>query len=532
MKSAFWLCLFLTLSLATRCANYADVFVNGQIYFVDADCYSRMTRVQMVLAHPGTIIRHHDFENFPDGTSPHTTAPLDYLIALLAVVLKPFCQNYLDLAGAIVSPLCGMLTTAFLWYWSRELIQRFRKLMLLLVSLSPIVVHGTILGRPDHQSLLIFLMAVALGAELAMARTPSSKWSVLSGIAWALGIWTSLYEPLILMAAIVGAKLVFFRPQLFVRERRLGICIFAGIIGVALLVEGPHFLAGAADLLPIARLTKTDATSAHYLSQWFRTVGEMSPVWKLSSGGIFHSLLFSWVGFGLLIAPLLLIARLRDAKRSVLLLVLLVVTFALAIAQVRWGYFFALVFAMSLPWQLSLFHKPWLVWSVFILSLWPVLRDWEYRLFPDDERAGVLQEKRIRNMALRDVADHLRAPERIPMLAPWWLSPPLVYWAGQPAVAGSAHEGLAGIVDSARFYTAPDFAAAAEILQRRQVRAVVTMEPSRIVETSAALLFLPLPKTTVAQALWEHPHSIPPGLELAYSNSLFKVFAVGEAAAQ
>ena len=159
MKSALWLGLFLALTLATRCANHAEVFLDGKIYFVDADCYSRMTRVRMVMEHPGTIIRHQDFENYPQGISPHTTAPFDYLIAALAWLLKPFAKDYLDLAGAIVSPLLGVLTTAFLWYWSRELLQRFRKLMLLLASLSPILVHGTILGRPDHQSLLIFLMA-------------------------------------------------------------------------------------------------------------------------------------------------------------------------------------------------------------------------------------------------------------------------------------------------------------------------------------------------------------------------------------
>jgi hypothetical protein len=41
------------LVLATRCANYRDVFVDGNIYFSDADCYSRMTRVRICAEHPG-----------------------------------------------------------------------------------------------------------------------------------------------------------------------------------------------------------------------------------------------------------------------------------------------------------------------------------------------------------------------------------------------------------------------------------------------------------------------------------------------
>ncbi len=513
MKSALWLLFFLALSLATRCSNYADIFVDGHIYFVDADCYSRMTRVQMVLERPGTIIRHHDFENYPQGISPHTTAPMDYLIAALAVLLKPFTKNYVDLAGAIVSPLLGLMTTAFLWYWSRELLQRFRKGMLLLASLSPILVHGTALGRPDHQSLLIFLMAVALGAELAQARDPSVKWSTVSGVAWALGLWVSLYEPLVLMATIFVTKLIFFRPQLFARERRRGNIIFLVMFLLALLIERWH-------------VQMPDETTRHYLLSWNQTIGEMSSAWRMSHASIFKSLLFSWVGFGLLVAPLLLIARLRDAKRSILLLALFVVTFGLTLTQVRWGYFFALVFAMSLPWQLSLFRRPLLVWTVYILSLWPVLRDWDNRLFPDETRAALLVEKRNVYIALRDIAEHLRSPEKAPVLAPWWMSPALVYWSGQPAIAGSAHEGLAGIVDSARFYVAPDFADARKILEKREVGAVVICEPSQIVENSASLLFLPLPKTTVAQLLYERPHFAPTFLALTYENPVFKIFTV------
>src|SRR5947209_4103105 len=78
------------LILGTPFANYQDVFVAGNIYFADADCYARITRAQMCAEHPGLIVRHHDFENFPQGTTPHTTAPLDYLIVTLSTFLKPF----------------------------------------------------------------------------------------------------------------------------------------------------------------------------------------------------------------------------------------------------------------------------------------------------------------------------------------------------------------------------------------------------------------------------------------------------------
>ena len=72
--------------------------MEGNIYFVDPDCYSRMSRARLVAEHPGLIVRQPDFENFPAGISPHTTAPLDYLIVLLAAGLRAFTAQPLDLA--------------------------------------------------------------------------------------------------------------------------------------------------------------------------------------------------------------------------------------------------------------------------------------------------------------------------------------------------------------------------------------------------------------------------------------------------
>ncbi len=81
----------------------------GGVDFVDADCYSRMTRVREVCAHPGEVIRRHAFENYPFGTRPHTTIPFDYAVYALRTVLRPFCggERALDLAGAWISPLLG-----------------------------------------------------------------------------------------------------------------------------------------------------------------------------------------------------------------------------------------------------------------------------------------------------------------------------------------------------------------------------------------------------------------------------------------
>src|SRR5262249_41859000 len=145
--------------------------------------YSRMTRARMVEEHPGMIVRHHDFENWPQGVNAHTTAPLDYLIVSLKWTLDGLFKVFdntqrpsllhaqtLDLAGALISPLLGLAGALFLAWWLTKFRVRFGGAALLFYAVSPILVHGTVLGRPDHQSLLMLTLTVALGAELALAR--------------------------------------------------------------------------------------------------------------------------------------------------------------------------------------------------------------------------------------------------------------------------------------------------------------------------------------------------------------------------
>src|SRR5213594_4912853 len=207
-----WFAVFLEIAilsaliLATRCANYQDVFVAGNVYFTDADCYARMTRVRMCEKKPGLIVRHHDFENFPQGTTPHTTAPFDYLILALAVALKPFTVHGIDLAGALISPLLALFGGWFLWWWSRRMNLRYGWTMLVLYAISPVLVHGTELGRPDHQSLSVLLVTIAICAEWSRGEATgaaTARWAVVSGTAWGLAIWNSAYEALILFVLVI-----------------------------------------------------------------------------------------------------------------------------------------------------------------------------------------------------------------------------------------------------------------------------------------------------------------------------------------
>ena len=279
--------LLSALILAARCANYQDVFVAGNVYFSDADCYARMTRVRMCEKKPGLIVRHHDFENFPQGTTPHTTAPFDYLILALAVVLKPFSAHAIDLAGALISPLLALFGGWFLWWWSRRMKFRYRWAALILYAISPVLVKGSELGRPDHQSVLILLVTVAICAEWTLQFERSTKWGIASGIAWSFALWVSLYEPLILVFLVVFLGAVQDRQLLFSKQRRAGWILFAVIVALAFAIERR---------IPSLSIFY----SGELFENWARTIGELAHVWPA------NPIWLRWGGYLLLVTPLLI----------------------------------------------------------------------------------------------------------------------------------------------------------------------------------------------------------------------------------
>jgi hypothetical protein len=504
--------LFSVLILATRCANYGDVLVCGEIYFTDPDCYSRMTRVRMCLEHPGIILRHHSFENFPAGTTPHTTAPFDYLIAALSIVLKPMTARSLDLAGALVSPLLALATGWFLWWWSWWMRFRFRRALLLLFAISPILVHGTEFGRPDHQSLLIGLIAVALCAEWSLTSVDSEEkvgphrslphWSCVSGAAWGLALWVSFYEPVILLTILLIAQLAAARKSFLVRSRILdwAVCVGVVLLGLAIEQRPPAWPA-----------------NAQIFSNWAATIGELhsvpinDPIW------------LRWTGLLLIPLPALLwIAMRRTRTLPGFLAVLLFASFALTLWQARWAYFFVLLFALALPACLDMIRNRVVAWLLVIISLLPVLQDWDERLWPNEFQTALIAERRLDTVAWRQIAHQMDGP----FLAPWWWSPAVAYWSGQPGVAGSSHEALDGIEQSARFFAAPDPETARAILLKNKVAWVVAYDADRTVPNSALILGAPTPENPIGCVLDRTPSQAPAFLQLAAQNAVCKLFRV------
>jgi len=510
----FEIAILTVLVFTTRCANYQDVFVAGNVYFTDGDCYARMTRARMCLERPGLIVRHHDFENYPQGTTPHTTAPLDYLILALSISLKPFTAQPLDLAGALISPVLALIGGWFLWWWSRRMKFRYRWVLLSLYAISPILVHGTRLGRPDHQSLLILLVTIAVCAEWTLQNEASITWGVVSGVAWALAIWVSAYEPLILLILTLVISLAQGRHRLISKPRCLGWIYFAAIMALALLIE---------QRVPSLSIIHPGVI----FKNWSHTIGELLPVPPLNGAW------FRWAGYMLAVTPFLIWSAMRKRNGGAprdralrLILVLLIATYLLTIWEARWAYFFMSIFVITLPSLLAPIGSGAAVWLAFAISLFPILRDWDEQLWPNEPLVATRIEHRNESVESRELALMIRSSQVDAFLAPWWLSPAIAYWSGQPGIAGSSHESLDGTADTARFFLSEDAQTGRKILNDRDVTWVFAYDADRVAQNSAAILGSPIPANPLCRVINCTPAHAPSYFIFLAQNGTAKLFRV------
>ena len=326
-----------------------------------------------------------------------------------------------------------------------------------------------------------------------------------------MAIWVSAYEPLVLFLVLTATALLMNRRAVFAHDRRAGWILFAAIIAIAFAIERR---------VPSLAILQSNG----HLKDWASTIGElahvspMNPVW------------LNWCGFLLFVAPVLIWMSIRTSRkgapsgRGLPFYVLLVVTYFLTIWQARWAYFFVLIFALALPALLAPIKSSAAVWIAFVLSMFPILRDWDERLWPNEARLADRVERRIESAQIRDLSLSLRSPEVDSFLAPWWLSPSIAYWSGQPGVAGSSHESLNGIEESARFFLSEDSQKGREILEKRHVVWVLAYDSDRVAQNSAAILNEPVPRQPLCRVLDRTPSQAPPFLIFSAQNPTCKLY--------
>jgi hypothetical protein len=313
---------------------------------------------------------------------------------------------------------------------------------------------------------------------------------------------------------LMGMAALMNRRAVFARGRRAGRILFAAIIAVAFAVERR---------VPSFAILRSNG----HLKNWASTIGElahvspMNPVW------------LNWCGYFLLVAPILGWMSIRTrgngapSFRTLPVFVLLIATYFLTIWQARWAYFFVLIFALALPALLAPIKSRTAVWIAFALSIFPVLRDWDEMLWPNETQVASHVEKRIESEHIREIALTLVSSELQPFLAPWWLSPSIAYWSGQPGVAGSSHESLEGIEDSARFFLSDDLEQARLILQKDSVAWVFAYDSQRVTQNSTAVLNEGVPPDPLARVLDQTPSHAPTFLIFSAQTPACKLYRVG-----
>jgi hypothetical protein len=328
-----------------------------------------------------------------------------------------------------------------------------------------------------------------------------------------LAIWNSAYESLILLVLVVVVSAVEDPKALLTKRRCVGWLCFFLIIGLALLIE---------QRIPSLSIFHDNAV----FKNWARTIGELAHVSPV------NPIWLRWCGYFLFVPPLLICLGVARSRRKsqfatpVFVLVLLITTYALTIWQARWGYFFVLMFALTLPALLEPIKSRTAVWIAFVLSLLPILRGWDERLWPGELEFARRVEQRIESTQIRDLAFNLQSSDVRPFLAPWWLSPSIAYWSGQPGVAGSSHESLNGIEDSAGFFLCDDLQKAREILKKHEVAWVFAYDSERVAQNSAAVLNRGSPAQSLSRLLDRTPGHAPPFLIFSAQNAACKLYRV------
>jgi hypothetical protein len=102
----------------------------------------------------------------------------------------------------------------------------------------------------------------------------------------------------------------------------------------------------------------------------------------------------------------------------------------------------------------------------------------------------------------------------------------MAYWSGQPGVAGSSHESLPGIAESARFFVSQDWETARQVLQNHSVTWLIVYDPERAAQNAAAILGLPVPQTPVCMILDRTPSRAPSFLSFSAQTGAAKLYRV------
>jgi hypothetical protein len=236
----------------------------------DTDAYMRLVRVLDLHANGHWFDARLLRVNPPEGHVQHWTRLLDALLLGGAALLQPVLgfRAALHLWGVLISPVLLAFGIVALDWSTRPVLGREARLFACLAFLlQPSIQAYTIVGRPDHHSLLLTLFVVQLGLTLRLLLRPEPRPALAAGAIAALAFWVSP-EATLAIAVTLGA----FGLYWLLGDLRMGaVCrdfmaATTGVSALALAIErGAALLTIESDRLSLLHVTLFAALAGFWM---------------------------------------------------------------------------------------------------------------------------------------------------------------------------------------------------------------------------------------------------------------------------
>lgn len=215
-------------------------FSDGSL--ADPDSYMRLNRVAHLWDNGAWFDPVYPRIGSPEGHVQHWTRPMDVLLLAGAVVAAPFVgfEAGLHWWGVVIGPIM-LLPSLMVLIWAAKPLVRLEWLWLVgvLFVTQPAILITYLVGRPDHNGLLILLFVLYLGLTIRLLMDPGRLlWAALAGLVAVLALWVSIETLLFVVAGIAAPGLIWLFG-----DRRMSqvMTIHAGALvaglAVALLLE-------------------------------------------------------------------------------------------------------------------------------------------------------------------------------------------------------------------------------------------------------------------------------------------------------
>ncbi len=208
------------LGFVLRMASARYALVGDKVLFYGYDSFYHMRRVFYTQAHFPHTLWFDFYLDHPYGLELMWPPLFDQIIAGLAIVLGAETTRSVEVIGAIVPPIIGLMTILALYYLARDLFgTKVALISGFVMAISPLHIDATCFGHTDHHVLEIFLLvSIILFLVLAYSRKNYKiPFAVSAGVMMAAMAYTWLGTPAYLAIFLIYAVL---QMSLDVRDGR------------------------------------------------------------------------------------------------------------------------------------------------------------------------------------------------------------------------------------------------------------------------------------------------------------------------